>query len=149
MKDFYTFFLLLYHVPNLVFLSLGPIPHPGYCLLSISGSAMPWASPPFLVGDWPWLCQWVLLPLNAFLFLDFGPLTILCLWSHSALIRLIFGYVVHTGKLGLGPGFMEVCLAGFWRQCQPHCIWSVHMAMVYPFVCSLCLCFLYIAEWEW
>lgn len=69
-------------------------------------------------------------PLSAVLFFVSGSMAMLSLWSYSALIRLIFGYMVHTGKLGVGPGFMEVCLAVFQRSCQPHYMRWVHMALV-------------------
>lgn len=71
---------------------------------------MPRSAPPFWQvtdGDQPQkLCIW------CFLFLEFGSLTTLPLWGHSAQIRLIAGSVVHSGKLGVGPDTVEVCLAG-------------------------------------
>jgi hypothetical protein len=71
------------------------------------------------------------IPLSAFLFFAFGSLTILSLWSHLVLIRLIFVYVVHIGKLGLCSGIMEVCLVGFWKLYQSHYMCSVHMVIVH------------------
>ena len=50
------------------------------------------------------------------LFFDFDSLTNSSLWSHWALIKPLFGHVVHTGKLGWDPGFVEVFRASFWRQ---------------------------------
>lgn len=51
--------------------------------------------------------------LSALLFFVSGSVAMPSLWSYSALISLIFGSTVHTGKLGVGSGFMEVCLAVF------------------------------------
>lgn len=135
--------MLLYHVPNLAFLSLGHI-----SLTQVLFLVCFWFSYAqvcaFLSGGWLTMtisryytikCSFILWfwPIDHFVLVE--PLS-----SNQAYLWV---YGSHWKTWLVLWQFMEVCLASFWRQCQPHYIWSVHMAMIYPFVCSLYLCSYY------
>lgn len=93
--------------------------------------AQPCLDSPFLSGCWlNVIPETSAEPLSAVSFSVSGSVATPSLWSYSALISLIFGSTVHTGKLGVGSGCVEACLAVFQGSCQPHYMRWVHMAPV-------------------
>lgn len=117
----YTLHLTSQHLRHIIWLDYWP-------LLIL---AQPCLNSPSLSGWWlNVIPETSAEPLSAVSFFVSGSVATPSLWGYSALISLIFGSTAHTGKLGVGSGFMEACLAVFQRSCQPHYMRWVHMAPV-------------------